>query len=96
MERVSYSQKSKQDLLDIWLYIAADSPNSADKLLADIENRLFILAKNPRIGHQRNDVSGDALCFPHKKYLILYRQQDGGIEVVRVVHGMRDIKNISF
>jgi plasmid stabilization system protein ParE len=30
------------------------------------------------------------------RYLVLYRAQDDGIEVVRVVHGAREIEQIEF
>lgn len=32
--------------------------------------------------------------FPVGKYLIFYRLIDGGLEIVRVLHGARDIENL--
>ena len=94
MIRVFHSKKARLDLLEIWAYIAEENHNAADKLLDAIDEKCILLGANPKMGQARPDISPEMRYFPVKNYLILYREQGFGIEVVRVVHGMRDINEI--
>ncbi len=85
------SNKAEEDLLDIWSYIAENSPVSATKLIRTFHQHFALLAENVRLGQARSDIRPALLYFPVKRYLILYHQIPGGIEVVRVVHGSRDL-----
>lgn len=44
MPRLTRSPRARQDLIDIWLWIAADSPTAADRFLAVIDEKLHLLA----------------------------------------------------
>jgi toxin ParE1/3/4 len=85
------TRRAEQDLIDIWLWIAADSPSAADRLLARIDSTCRRLAEHPRLGPARPDIAADARAFVVGRYLVLYRLTDNGIEIVRVVHGARDL-----
>ncbi len=91
---VFHSKKARLDLLEIWAYIAEENPGAADKLLDAIDEKCILLGRNPKIGQARPDIAPDMRYFPVKNYLILYREQEFGIEVVRVIHAMRDIGEI--
>jgi len=84
----------EEDLIDIWLYIAHDNMRAADGLLDDIEEKLLLLADQPGLGTARPDIAPDLRYFPVRRYLILYRQITDGIEVVRMLHGARDIPTL--
>jgi toxin ParE1/3/4 len=88
--------KAETDLLEIWLYIAQDSPRAADRLLDRIETECRLLADNPRLGRARPELAPDARAWIVGRYLVLYRERDEGIEVVRVVHAAREIERIEF
>ena len=94
MPRVIRTPRARQDLIDIWTWIAADNPKAADRLLDLIDEKLLLLAENPRLGAVRPDIAPDLRLFPLRRYLILYREQSQGIEAVRVVHGMRRLEDI--
>lgn len=96
MKRVVHSKKAREDLLLIWAYIAEDNIKAADKLLDDIDEKCTLLGKNPKIGQARPDISPKMRYFPVKNYLILYQEQPQGIEIVRVLHGARDLNEIEF
>ena len=81
--------QAEEDLIDIWLYIAQDNPAAADKLLDTFEEKGWRLAENPKLGQARPDIAEDFRYLPVGRYLMLYREVDGGIELVRVVQGMR-------
>ena len=54
MPSLIISPEAEQDLLDIWLYIAADNPDAADRLLEEIDRKCFLLAGNPLLGRRGN------------------------------------------
>ena len=80
------------DLLDIWDYIAADSPDRADDFLDRIESKLMTLAQNSGLGRKRPELLPDLRSFPIDNYVVFYQQIDGGIDVIRLLHGSRDIE----
>ncbi len=86
--------KAEEDLIEIWIYIAADNPTAADRLLDQIDTKCQMLANNPELGQARPDIASGLRYFPVGRYLILYRNISEGIEVVRVVHGARHLPDI--
>lgn len=83
--------RAEDDLVDIWLYIADENPDAADRLLEEIDRNCALLAENPRLGRARPDIAPGLRYLPTGNYLILYRLLANGIEVVRVVHGARQL-----
>ncbi len=96
MVQIVHSKKARDDLLSIWAYIAQGNPKSADKLLDEIDKNCSLLGKNPQMGQARPDISPDMRYFPVKNYLILYQEQSFGVEVIRVLHGARDLNEMDF
>ncbi|MAF09454.1 plasmid stabilization protein [Candidatus Poribacteria bacterium] len=86
--------KAQLDLDDIWDAISDDDVAAADRLANGFQARFRLLAHFPRLGRSRDDILNGLRCFPHRRYLILYRLIDGGVEVVHVVHGARDIARL--
>ncbi len=82
------------DLLDIWDYIADDSMDRADEFLDRIEEKLQTLALNPGIGRRREELLPGLRSFPIANYVVFYRAIEDGIDVLRVLHGSRDIEEI--
>ena len=94
MPRIIRTPRARLDLIDIWIWIAADNPAAADRLVDLIDEKLRLLADNPRLGPARPDIAPDLRLFPLRRYLILYREQPEGIEVVRIIHGRRRLAGI--
>ncbi len=82
------------DLEDCWLYIAQDSVQAADRLLDTIEEKLVMLAKYPHSGRHCHELGPNLHRSPVGSCVIFYRIQAKHIEVVRVLHGARDIEAI--
>ena len=57
MPRVIRTAQAEEDLIDIWVYIAADNPDAADALLLDIDKKCALLAGNPAMGQARPDIT---------------------------------------
>jgi toxin ParE1/3/4 len=85
---------AQADLLDIWNFIANDSFEKADRLLKKIDNQLKILASNPGMGKKRDSLAPNLRSFPVGNYLIFYCPINQGIEVIRILHGARDIQSL--
>ncbi|MBL7646591.1 MAG: type II toxin-antitoxin system RelE/ParE family toxin [Candidatus Hydrogenedentes bacterium] len=90
-KRVKRTAKSDLDLIGIWSHIAHDNPDAADALLDRFEEKALKLAKNPKLGPAREDISPGLRIFPVGNYVLLYREIPTGIELVRVVHGARNL-----
>ena len=85
------SPLAAEDLIEFWAWIAVDDPSAADRMLDLIEAKLRLLAANPALGPARPDIAPESFaCSRSARYVVLYRALPDGIEVVRVVHGMRD------
>ena len=82
------------DLLNIWDYIADDSPDRADDFLDQVESKLMTLAQNSGLGRKRSELLSDLRSFPIGNYVVFYQQIEGGIDVIRLLHGSRDIEEV--
>jgi toxin ParE1/3/4 len=91
MPPVFRTEQSRQDALEIWEYIAVKNPAAADNLIDRIEAHLALLAASPAIGRQRDELARDLRSFPVGNYVIFYRSRKDGVELIRVLHGARDI-----
>jgi toxin ParE1/3/4 len=94
LPRALRSRRADDDLLEIWLYIARNNPSAADRVLDRIEKAFDLLASHPLAGPARPDLRPDLRYFVSGSYLILYRQLETNIEVVRVLHGARHLPNL--
>src|SRR5579863_1361952 len=82
------------DLVEIWAFIAQDSVNHADRFAGLIDRQLRALARQPHMGRNRPELAADLRSFPVGRYIIFYVPFAKGVEVVRVLHGARDIESI--
>jgi toxin ParE1/3/4 len=89
--RVYRTKRARDDLLDIWTFIAAEDPSAADSQLDRIDEQCQGLADNPHLGPRRDDVRPGMRYLVVGTYLILYRVVDGDVEIVRIIHGRRDL-----
>lgn len=89
--RLTRTDRAEQDLLAIWAYIARDNPAAADALLDDLDGASRDLAAFPSMGPARNDLGAGIRYFPVANYVIVYHQVTDGVEVIRYLHGHREI-----
>lgn len=83
--------QARLDLVDAALYIAEGNPSAADRFLDAIADTMRHLADHPLVGRARPELTPDLRSFPHKPYVIFYRPIPRGVQIVRVLHGARDI-----
>lgn len=93
---VHYSDRARQDLLDIWLWIASDSASLADAVLDRIEQRASKLSQHREIGVARPEIGESARGLVIERWLVLYRLVDGGVQIVRIVDDARDLDRVGW
>jgi toxin ParE1/3/4 len=92
--RLFRTRRARQDLIDIWDHIAADNAKAADAVLDRIDKSCLGLLDHPHLGPARDDIRPGLRYLIVGDYVILYRVLDDGVEIVRVVHGRRDLFNL--
>lgn len=94
MRRLQYTDAADRDLVDIALYIAAES-QSRELALAFVERlraKCRKLASLPaNLGTPRPDLHKDIRSTPSQGYVIFFRYRDEVLEVVNVLHASRDV-----
>ena len=91
MAAVFFTRQARGDLIDIWLHSAAGDPGAADRVLDRLELAAMNLTENPQMGPARDDIRRGLRYLVTGTFLILYQVVEGGVEIVRVVHGRRDL-----
>jgi toxin ParE1/3/4 len=91
MSEYRLTEEARQDLDEIWLYIAEDNPSAADGFLDTLYERFVLLAQQPFLGRARPELAPHLRSFPVGNYVIFYRPIDDGVEIARVLRGSRDI-----
>ncbi len=94
MTRILRREAAKSDLKEIWKYIASDSTERANGFLRTLNDKMEALAKNPLMGRERDEVMPGLRSFPVGRYVIFYQPLQDGIDVVRVLHGARDLESL--
>jgi toxin ParE1/3/4 len=88
------TRRARRDLIGIWQHVAPDNLAAADALLDRIDDKCALLAENPQLGPSRDDIRPGLRYLVVGEHLILYRIVEEGVEIVRVVHGRRDLFNL--
>lgn len=89
MFQLRYLPSFRTDLEAIWLYIAADSPDAADRLIDRLYNRVRLLSDFPEAGPVYAEIAPDCRLLVEGNYLILYRIAENAVELVRALEGHR-------
>lgn len=95
MHRLIISPSAEADLDDILASIARDKRGAARRFVAKLRETCEIIGKNPHLGEvwpQLGD--GTWRAFSFQKYIIFYRTSDDLVEILRVVHGARDVEGL--
>ena len=92
---VLWSPEAEEDLIVIWSYLADQaSPQTADTQLNAIEDACTKLERWPYSGRQRDSLLPGLRSVLASPYVIFYRVRAEAIEIVRVLHGRRDLDAI--
>jgi toxin ParE1/3/4 len=95
MAKFYFTNKAVEDLSDIWNYtIETWSENQAEIYYSLLIDSCQELANKPSKGKSYEGVEKNILGFKTGQHILLYRiLTEKEIEIVRILHGMMDIKN---
>lgn len=100
MPEFTVSPEAQADLDLLHAYISADNPEAADQVLEAALATFKALGKMPGMGQPRtlkhSELSGlrSFRVEGFRNYLIFYRPAAAGVEIVRVLHGARDLDRL--
>lgn len=92
MSRLVIRQRADRDIDEQLVYLARQSPVVAERFLDSVDRTFQILASSPERGFAW---SPDGIrVWPVREFqnwLIFYRPLEDGIEIIRLLHGARDV-----
>jgi plasmid stabilization system protein ParE len=87
-----------EDLDAIWWIIAEDNQDAANRVEVEILTTCRRLAKHPRIGARRRDITLLPVRFwtisKFPNYVIVYRPETIPLQVIAILHGKRDLPSV--
>lgn len=87
-----------EDFDAIWSIIAEDNRTAAERVETEIIAACHRLAKHPRMGTKRQDVTMLPVRFwtitKFPNYVIVYRPDRIPLQVVAILHGKRDLEEV--
>ena len=86
-----FTPEAKRDLEEIDAYLSADDPAAAARVLVAIRERCRALADRPEMGRSREEFAPGLRSSVVHRFVLFFRAVEEGIEVVRIIHGARDI-----
>ncbi len=98
MTAYRFTPQASGDLFEIWSYIAADNPEAAGRVENAIYEACARIAQMPLAGQVRKDLTALPLRFwtlaRYPNYLIVYDPAATPLQIIRILHGKRDVKSI--
>ena len=93
-----FTPQATEDLDAIWWFIAQHNRDAADRVEMEIAATCRWLAKHPRIGTKRRDVTPLPVRFwtlpKFSNYVIVYRPDTAPLQIVAVLNGKREMKKL--
>jgi plasmid stabilization system protein ParE len=90
--------QATEDLDTIWRTIAEENRDAAERVEMEILAACRRLAKHSRMGTKRQDVTKLPVRFwtitKFPNYVIVYRPETIPLQVVAILHGRRDLKEV--
>ena len=71
--------------------IAQDSIEAANRLLDRFDRLFRLISTQPRLGKAVEELAPRLRFVPLGSYLVFYQPVDNGVQIVRLLHGARDI-----
>ena len=95
MSRYEFTPQAVDDLFEIWSYIARDSLQAANRVESAVYNACTLLAEGPIRGRTREEITQLPLRFwtvqAFPNYIIVYDPQSDPLQIIRILHGSRDV-----
>lgn len=87
--KLVWTEPARQDLRDIFSYIAEENPHAAKRLLAEIKERTVLLQDRPELGRAGRVNGTRELVLTGTQYVLPYRVKEQEIQILAVFHSAR-------
>ncbi|GJD22028.1 plasmid stabilization system [Rivularia sp. IAM M-261] len=94
MKQHTISPQANQDLEEIIDYFTIRNVDAGERFIDEFNKKCRYLANFPNMGRSYADIKNYLRGVPLDGYIILYRINDNGIEILHVVSGYRDLKSL--
>jgi toxin ParE1/3/4 len=85
------SFRAKEDLLEIWEFIADHDEVAADRYIDHLRDRVSELIHFPELGRARDEIHPGLRSLLARNHLLFYRLEDQEVQVLRILHGSMDL-----
>lgn len=91
MTPIVKSPQYERDMVEIWHHIAAHDPDAAVRVVMAVETMIELLSEFPGIGTPCPHLAPGLRPTVWRERLIYYRLNDNRVEMVRALHGRRNV-----
>ncbi len=95
MSHYQFTPQAVGDLFEIWTYIARDNLEAANRVEDAVYKTCDLLVEGPLRGKIREDLTKLPLRFwtvqSFPNYIIVYDPATRPLQIIRILHGSRDI-----
>lgn len=92
--RFRLTLKADADLRDVWLHVAQDSVDAADRLIDRFTEKFEFLADHPGVGTRMERYRPGLRAFSVGHYVVFFHLQDDALVIYRVLHGARNFDEL--
>ena len=96
MATIRWTPSATRDLEEIFLYIGRDqhSPAAAARVVREMVAKVATYAQQPLVATARPELGPAVRAFRVFRYVVFFSPIEGGIEVLRIIHGARDSPSV--
>jgi toxin ParE1/3/4 len=96
MKRFVLTGPAERDVDQIKRYLIEQAGSAITRgVIRDLRSAFHPVGKAPSVGHVREDLTSRPVKFwPIYSYLIVYDPETKPVQIMRVLHGMRDIEDV--
>ena len=98
MSAYRFTPPAIDDLFEILAFVARDNLQAADRIEQSVYQACEIIATSPLAGSVRGDLTALPVRFwlvqPYTNYLIVYDPKTSPIQIIRILHGARNLPSI--
>lgn len=91
--RLILSRRAKEDLLEIWEFIADHDEIAADRYIDHLRDRALELLHFLELGRARNEIVSGLRSLLARNHLLFYRIERQEVQILRILHGRMDLPN---
>jgi toxin ParE1/3/4 len=94
MGRIQRTSDALDDLSQIWVFIAEQNLNAADRMIDRLERLLGLLGRFPNMGESVEHLRPGVRRFTEGNYQLFCEPTPDGILLLRVYHAARRIEDL--